>query len=45
MELITLPIVKPGVMTEMDSFIFECFGYVVIEEALDAAKRLHAGKL
>ncbi len=54
MESTTLPLVKAGTMTDMDLFIFECFGYIVIEdvltpaevaEALDAAKRLHAGKL
>src|SRR5258706_15234593 len=40
-------------MTEMDQFIFECFGFIVIEdvltedecdEVLEAAKRVHAGK-
>lgn len=52
MNLTTLPIVQPGMMTEMDRFIFECFGYIVIEdvlsssevaETLEAAKRLHKG--
>lgn len=54
MELTILPLVKPGTMTDMDRFIFECFGYIVIEDvltsteiegALDAAKRLHAGQI
>lgn len=53
MNLTTLPVVKPGTMTEMERFMFECFGYIVIEdvlspaeveETLDAAKRLHSGK-
>ena len=29
-----LPLSKPGVMTEMDRFVFECFGYIVIEEQI-----------
>jgi ectoine hydroxylase len=46
------PLSKPGAMTEMDCFLFECFGYILIEdvlspeecqEALEATKRLHAG--
>lgn len=54
MDLTTLPIVKPGPMTEIERFMFECFGYVVIEdvlspdevqETLEAAKRLHEGKI
>ncbi|HVU12230.1 MAG TPA: phytanoyl-CoA dioxygenase family protein [Phototrophicaceae bacterium] len=53
MELTTLPLSKPGEMTEMDQFIFECFGFIVIEdvlseaecdEVLEAAKRVHAGQ-
>src|SRR4051794_30849769 len=49
-----LPVSQPGPMTEMDRFMFECFGYIVIEdvlspaeveETLEAAKRLHAGKI
>lgn len=52
MQLSTLPLSKPGEMTEMDRFMFECFGYLVIEdvlsqseveETLHAAKQLHAG--
>lgn len=50
----TLPFVQPGAMTDMDLFMFECLGYIVIEdvlspeevqETLGAAKRLHAGKI
>ena len=53
-ELSALPLVQPGMMTDMEKFIFECFGYIVIEdvltpaevaEALDAARRLHAGRI
>ena len=53
MDLTTLPLVKPGAMDEMEQFIFECFGFVVIEdvlseaecdEVLEAAKRLHLGQ-
>ncbi len=53
MDLTAIPISKPGVMTDMDRFIFECFGYIVIEdvlsadeceETLEAAIRLHAGR-
>ncbi|MEO8395308.1 MAG: phytanoyl-CoA dioxygenase family protein [Chloroflexota bacterium] len=53
MQTSTLPYSKPGVMTEMDQFIFECFGFIVIEdvlneaecdEALEACKRVHAGQ-
>lgn len=52
--LTALPIVEPGIMTEMERFVFDCFGYILIEdvltpdevaETLDAAKRLHEGKL
>src|SRR5215813_2099209 len=52
MDLTLLPLSKPGAMTEMDKFIFECFGYIVIEDViseaecedvLQAAIRLHAG--
>lgn len=54
MDLQTLPIVKPGPMTEMDRFIFDCYGYFIIEdvltpdevqETLEAAKRIHEGKI
>src|SRR5258708_10311060 len=47
-----LPLSKPGQMSDMDRFVFECFGYIVIEdvltveeceETLAAAIRLHAG--
>src|SRR5579859_4233978 len=47
-----LPWSKPGAMTDMDRFVFECFGYIVIEdviteaeceETLEAAIRLHTG--
>ncbi len=47
-----LPLSKSGEMTEMDQFVFDCFGYIVIEdvlsqpeveETLQAAIRLHAG--
>src|SRR5664279_71237 len=53
MELTTLPYSKPGAMSDMDRFIFECFGFIVIEdvlseaecdEVLEAAKRVHAGQ-
>lgn len=46
------PIVPPGPMNEMERFIFECFGYILIEdvltpaeceETLAAATRLHSG--
>lgn len=46
------PVVKPGKMTEMEKFIFDSFGYIIIEdvlsleeceEVLEAAKRLHEG--
>ncbi len=52
MNLSSIPFSNPGAMTEMDHFIFECFGYLVIEdvlspaecdEILEAAIRLHAG--
>ncbi len=51
-DLAILPVSKPGLMTEMDRFVFECFGYIVIEDVLtpaecektlEAAIRLHAG--
>jgi ectoine hydroxylase-related dioxygenase (phytanoyl-CoA dioxygenase family) len=51
---LTVPTAKPGPMTEMEKFIFECYGYIVIEnvlsqdeieETLEAAKRLHEGKI
>jgi ectoine hydroxylase len=46
------PVVPPGAMSDMERFIFECFGYVIIEdvlsdnecdEVLEAAIRLHEG--
>ena len=49
-----LPLAKPGPMTDMEKFLFECYGYIVIEdvltpdevqETLEAAKRVHAGKI
>src|SRR4051812_42024250 len=49
-----LPLGQPGPMTDMERFMFECFGYIVIEDVLspeevqdtlEAAKRLHQGKL
>src|SRR5215813_127286 len=52
MELTALPISQHGEMTEMDHFIFECFGYILIndvlseqecDEVLAAATRLHTG--
>jgi ectoine hydroxylase len=53
MKLTTLPFSQPGEMTETDHFMFECFGFIVIEdviseaecdEVLEAAKRVHAGQ-
>jgi ectoine hydroxylase len=47
------PSSKPGEMTEMDRFIFDCFGYIVIEDVLskeecektlEAAIRIHEGQ-
>ena len=44
------PVAQPGAMTETERFVFECFGYILIEdviseaecdEVLEAAKRLH----
>ena len=52
MNLSPIPYTEPGPMSEMERFIFECFGFVVIEdvlspeecdEVLEATKRLHAG--
>ncbi len=46
------PLSQPGELTEMDRFIFECYGYILIEDVisshecqdvLDAATRLHTG--
>ena len=31
---LTVPTAKPGPMTEMEKFIFECYGYIVIENVL-----------
>jgi len=47
------PLAQPGPMTEMERFIFECWGYLIIpnvlseaecDEALAAAKRVHGNK-
>ena len=47
------PLAQPGQMTEMERFIFECWGYLIIpdvlteaetDEALEAAKRVHGSK-
>ena len=47
------PLAQPGPLTEMERFIFECFGYLIIpdvlnaaecDEALAAAKRLHGNQ-
>ena len=47
------PLAKPGAMSEMERFIFECWGYLIIpdvlseaecDEALEAAKRIHGSK-
>ncbi|MBC7811930.1 MAG: phytanoyl-CoA dioxygenase family protein [Burkholderiales bacterium] len=52
MNLSSIPYSQPGTMTEMDRFIFECCGFIVIEDVLteaecdqvlEAATRLHAG--
>src|SRR5260221_7293475 len=46
------PFSQPGPLTEMDRFIFECYGYLLLEdvisldecqEVLEAAKRVYAG--
>lgn len=48
-----MPLSQPGPMTEMDRFVFECFGYLIIpdvlsgeecEETLEAAKRVHGSR-
>jgi ectoine hydroxylase-related dioxygenase (phytanoyl-CoA dioxygenase family) len=53
MDLTPYPLSKPGAMSEMDHFIFECFGYILIEDVLTpqecddvlaAATRLHSGR-
>ena len=53
MNLSSIPYTQPGPMSEMERYIFECFGYVVIEdvlspeecdEALEATIRLHEGR-
>lgn len=45
------PLSQPGPLTEMDRFVFECFGYLLIPNVLtpaecaamrDAAERLHS---
>ena len=47
------PAAKPGALTEMERFIFECWGYLIIpdvlsptecDEALEAARRIHGSK-
>ena len=47
------PLAQPGPMTEMERFIFECWGYLVIQdvlseaecdEVLEAAKRVHGSQ-
>ncbi len=47
------PMAQPGPMTEMERFMFECFGYLLIpdvlsaaecDETLEAAKRLHGNQ-
>jgi ectoine hydroxylase len=47
------PLAQPGPMTEMERFMFECFGYLLIpdvlseaecDETLEAAKRLHGNQ-
>ena len=47
------PLAQPGKLTEMEQFIFECWGYLIIpdvlteaetDEALEAAKRVHGSK-
>src|SRR4030095_6834633 len=52
MNLSSIPYSKPGEMTDMDRFVFECCGYIVIEdvlsdaecdEVLAAATHLHEG--
>lgn len=52
--LTTLPLAQTGAMSEVERFMFECFGYIVIEDvlspaeveaALAASKRLHEGKI
>ncbi|HEX2909526.1 MAG TPA: phytanoyl-CoA dioxygenase family protein [Chloroflexia bacterium] len=54
MDQIPYPVAKPGAMTDMERFMFECFGYLVIDdvlspseiqETLEAATRLHTGKI
>ena len=48
-----MPLSQPGEMTEMDRFVFECFGYLIIpnvlseaecDEALEAARRVHGSQ-
>ncbi len=47
------PLAQPGPLTEMERFMFECFGYLLIpevlsaaecDEVLEASKRLHGNK-
>jgi ectoine hydroxylase len=48
-----MPLSQPGAMTEMDRFVFECFGYLIIPDvlseeqcdaALEAARRVHGNR-
>ena len=52
-QLELTPLAQPGPMTEMERFMFECFGYLLIpdvlseaecDETLAAAKRLHGNQ-
>jgi ectoine hydroxylase len=47
------PLAAPGPMTEMERFVFECWGYLIIpevlsaaecDEALEAARRVHGSR-
>src|SRR5262245_59927644 len=53
MEVSAYPFSAPGAMSDMDRFVFECYGYILIDnvlsdaecdEVLAAATRLHTGK-
>jgi phytanoyl-CoA dioxygenase PhyH len=53
MELNAYPFSEPGAMSDMDRFVFECYGYILIDnvlspeecdEVLGAATRLHTGQ-
>src|SRR5262245_33404819 len=52
MEVSAYPFSAPGAMSDMDRFVFECYGYILIDnvlsdaecdEVLAAATRLHTG--